>query len=212
MTPGRMHLFGYDIGQLTMTQMLADKAKKHGDRNFLTYLPDGRSYSYADIDLLSNQLANSLMQVGIHKGTHVALVMENCPEQLLAYFALAKIGAVAVLLNVSMRGQLLGYFLTNSDASAVILESQFLDRINEIETDIPNIRNLVVLSDETQAPLPTKSLSAPWTVTDFRTLFEGSNKPPEVDVKFSDLAMLAYTSGTTGPSKGNMYVQATTLL
>ena len=58
----------YDIRELTIGNVLAAKAQLHGDRVFLRYLPDGRTFSYRDIDRLSNRLANGLLAWGIARG------------------------------------------------------------------------------------------------------------------------------------------------
>ena len=101
------HRFGFPIRDLTIGKMLALKADKLGDRNFMTFLPDGRKFSYRDMHLISNRIANSLAALGVKHGSHVAVMMENCPEQLHLYFALGKLGAVAVPVNTAARGQLL---------------------------------------------------------------------------------------------------------
>src|SRR5690606_5927602 len=111
----------------TIAKVLSENAVKYGDKTFLTYVPDGRTFSYRDIDLKSNQLANGLKNQGIQKGSHIAVMMENCPEQLLISFALGKIGAVSVPINTAARGQQLAHLLKLSDAECLITEVALLD-------------------------------------------------------------------------------------
>lgn len=91
---------------LTIGQVLAAKAEKNGDRTFLTFTKDGRSFSYRDLDATTNRIANGLAARGIGYRSHVAVMMENSPEALFTYFALGKLGAVAVPINNGARGQL----------------------------------------------------------------------------------------------------------
>lgn len=200
----------YDIRRLTIGNVLAEKADRLGDRTFLTWLPEGRRFSFREVDRLSNAVANGLLGQGVGKASHVALLMENCPEQVLAYFALGKLGAVAVPINAASRGEHLHYFLEQSDAQALIVESRFLDRILAIGPErLPALR-LVVVVDNESGPigLPTRA----WRSVGFDHLLKSIDTPPPVDVSFRDRAMIMYTSGTTGPSKGCVFSQVRTLL
>lgn len=197
-----MFRFGYKLPEMTFPHVVADKAAKNGDKVFLTWLADGRTYTYREIDQFSNRIANALVAMGIGPGAHVAVMMENCPEQVLLYLALGKIGGVAVPLNTATRGKLLQYFLTQSDSVAVVCESEFAGILADATREVPAIRNMIVLGE---AKAPGQNLQ----ILGFSDLLAGPETVPNVPVRFDQLAMLAYTSGTTGPSKGNMMLQAT---
>src|SRR5207249_12240326 len=100
---GRMKT--YPIRDWVIGHLVAEKAALHGDRTFVQF--EDRRLSYRELELLSNRIANGLMQVGVGKGTHVALMLDNKPEIILIYFALGKLGAVAVPLNTAAKGELL---------------------------------------------------------------------------------------------------------
>lgn len=119
------------VTSLTFGNFLSSKAARNGDKTFLTFLTDGRILSYREADEQSNRLANSLLGLGVGHGTHVAVMMDNCPEQILVYFALAKIGAVSVPINSAAKGQFLTYYLNHSDASVLIAEETYLERFGE---------------------------------------------------------------------------------
>lgn len=197
---------GYDPRTLTFACVLADKANRLEDKVFLTYLPDGRAYTYRDIDRITNCLANGLLDIGVGHGDHVAVLMENSPEILLMYFALAKIGAVSVLLNTAARGEQLKYFINHSDAVALVCDSALLTRWNEVRDDARAIKNVVVVGD---AP---DTAGVGYHFHEYALLEGGSERAPDVTVAMSDLASILYTSGTTGPSKGVMMLQAQSLL
>jgi len=202
--------FGYEIRRLTIGSLLSDKAASIGEREYLNYLPDGRRYTYKDMHLLSNTVGNGFLRIGIAKGEHVAMLMENCPEQLITYFALGKIGAVCVPINAKAKGQLLEYFLENSDSTVVIVEEALADQVIEIQERLPNLEKLVVIPAGQR--LGNGHGAGRMEIVNFRDLQVGSELEPCVDVKFNDLAFIKYTSGTTGPSKGVMFSQARALL
>ena len=202
-----MNLYGYALRELTVRRVLQDKAQKNGDKTFLTFLPDGRRYSYRTLDTYSNQIGNALLERGVTRGTHVAVIMDNCPEQILLYMALAKIGAVAVPVNTAAKGSLLTYFLTQSDSTVVVLEGVYAERVAEIAQTVPRITRTFVLGES--GPSVSAAASVHWETQDWQVLMQGAEAPIDIEVLPTDLAMLAYTSGTTGPSKGNMVLQAT---
>lgn len=204
-----LHRFGYSVEQMTIAHVIAAGAERNGARPFLHYLADGRRFSYRDVDLVTNRIANALEARGIGHGDHVAVMMDNCPEHFFAYIALGKIGAVAVPLNTAAKGVLLSYFITHSDSVAVIVEETYLARLAEIEDAVPAIQTVFVLPERIGGKAP--SGSAHWTVKHFAVLLDGSEEPPKGATMPGDLAMLAYTSGTTGPSKGNMLTNGTVI-
>lgn len=202
----------YNIRDLTIGNVLAQKVERNGDKVFLTYLADGRRYTYRDLDRASNRLANGVLAQGVEAGSHVAILMENCPEQLLSFFALGKIRGVAIPINAASRGDLLQYVLVQSDSTAIFLEARFLERVLALgPTLAKTIRLVVVVPDGTTQP-PAEDLGD-WHCIDFASLMEaGDETPPAVEVSFRDMAMIMYTSGTTGPSKGCSFSQARTFL
>jgi crotonobetaine/carnitine-CoA ligase len=197
---------GWRVAELTIGHVVARQAAALGDRPYLDFLPDGRRLSYAELDRASNRLAHALMRQGIQPGSHVAVMLENCPEQLLLYVALGKIGAVVVPLNTAGRGQLLHYYLTHSDAVALVTQASLLPHIEALRGTLPGLRQTVVLPGEVEGPAGGAGL------IDYRSLLDGPDTPVQVPVRFSDLAFLLYTSGTTGPSKAIMFSHAYALL
>lgn len=199
----RTHHLGYHYTQFTFGQILADKAEKHGDKVYLQNLSDGRIYTYREVHELSNRLANGLLSHGIGKGTHVAMLMENSPEQILAYFALGKIGAVVVPINIAARGDFLAYYMNQSDCTAIVADAGLLDHFLAVR-DRGNIRTGFVLDEGDAGVLPD---DAGTRFIPFAALFEGSTDAPETEVSYRDICAIMYTSGTTGPSKGNLFTQ-----
>ena len=195
----------YPMNERVLGQIVTDKAALHGDRVFMQF--EDRRISYRDLDLLSNQLANALAARGVAHGTHVALMIDNKPELVLLYVALGKLGAVSVPVNTAAKGELLGYYLRQSDSRMVIADAALLGRLIPLGELVPALQSVVSLEEPGQpAAQPPEGLA--WPVSPYAALLQGSQAPPDVAVRFSDLHSLLYTSGTTGPSKGNMSTHA----
>src|SRR5258705_10503969 len=119
----------YPLKQRTLGHLLADKARRVGDRTWLIF--GDQRYSYAHAHDLSNRYANGFRDLGVRKGDHVAVMLPNCPEFIWTIWGLAKLGAVAVPLNTAARGELLKYFITQSDSSYVVVSVDLADRVAE---------------------------------------------------------------------------------
>lgn len=205
---------GYAVTDLTIGHVIRDKAAKLRDAQFLSYIPDGRTFTFADVDRASNILANGLMALGIKPGDHVALMMANRPEMLFLLMALGKIGAVSVPLNIAARGDQMRHYLSQSDSVVLVVEEAFLAQLDDVEDALLNLGKVVLFRESSTAKeVPDRvGACARLQTTDFAQLEEAPDSAPDVVVKFSDLAMLLYTSGTTGLSKAVMFTQAYALL
>ena len=188
----------YPIRERVLGQVVAEKAALHGDRTFVQF--EDRRYSYRDVDVLSNRIANGLATMGVKKGTHVAFMLDNKPEVILVLFALSKLGAVAVPLNTAAKGELLAYYVMQSDSEMAIVDAALVDRIAAVAARTPKLKHIVILRED---GAPAAGVGAPGLPhSDFAALLTASEARPEAEVRFNDLQALLYTSGTTGPSKG----------
>src|SRR3979411_3025794 len=119
----------YPLKQRTIGHLLADKATRVGDRTWLVF--GEQRFSYAQAHELSNRYANGFFELGVRKGDHVAVMLPNCPEFIWTIWGLAKLGAVAVPLNTAARGELLRYFITQSDSIAAVVAAEWAARMAE---------------------------------------------------------------------------------
>lgn len=189
----------YDPRHATLDALIADRAARDPARDFVTYLPEDRRLSYGRFDELTRRVGAGLDAAGVAPRAHVAVLFENCLEQLLATFGVNRGGRVAVPVNAGARGDLLAYFLSFADCSAAIVEARLLPRVAELRGVLPQLRHVFV------AEVPSRPEPAPaWSdeVQPFARLLQAP--PPRHD----DLAMLMFTSGTTGPSKAIMFPHA----
>ena len=155
---------------------------------------DGRTITFRQLDRTTNALAHGFLNEGIAPGDHVAVLMENCPECLLSYLALGKMGAVVVPINTAARGQLLKYYLELADCKALLVSGNLAKFVEPVSAELPLLRIVCVLGDipgELRARAGTSLRLAAFPDTE-----RFSDRAVDVPVKFSDLALLLYTSGT----------------
>src|SRR3990172_3727234 len=119
------------------------------------YFPDkeaiidgNRRITFLDLEKRSNQLANALMGIGVRKGCRVAIMAKNCYQYIEFFYAIAKIGAVGVVVNTRLSGKELSYIINDSEAQAVIFGETFFDVINQVRPNIDNVKHYIVMGGE----------------------------------------------------------------
>lgn len=193
------------LQDLTIGAFVRRLADKLGPKTALQYLPDGRSFSYGEVDRESTRCAAALHSIGVRRHSHVALVLENSPEFLFLLIGLARLGAVAVPLSTTLQGRLLSEFLRRADAEFLVSEAGMPALQEPHLLSAAGVRRLVIVGmAQARPPLAGSSLS----VARLEDLLDAEVRHEEGEVLYSDLAMLMYTSGTTGPSKANMFTHA----
>lgn len=181
-------------------ELLAEKAKAKGDALAIHFFQSDEKLSYRDIDETTDRLADALMQMGVRKGTHVALVTPNSSGFVLSWFAIAKIGAVMVPVNPTYTVRELTYVLSDSDAAYLVYDPMFEAVVEAVKDDSVNIteERMIVLGEKGDAPGHA-----------FADVVARGQAPftPPISVHASDLLSIQYTSGTTGMPKGCMQSQ-----
>jgi acetyl-CoA synthetase len=149
-----------------------------------------RVYTFGDLNVLSNSLANALRHWGIGKGDRVGIVLPQRIETGLAHIAIHKLGAVSLPLSVLFGTDAIEYRLKDSGARAVITMGRHVEMIQDIRDRLPGLE-AVISCDGTAAD------GELWPA-----LNQASDRFEMVDTLADDPALLIYTSGTTGPPKG----------
>ena len=107
-------------------------------------IQEERRLTYSGLNRVVNSLGNNLREAGLAKGDKIALMLPNCPEFVIAYFAAQKIGAVAVTLNVLSTPYELRHLLGNSDAKGLITTTMLAGKFQEIAGDLPLCKYLLL--------------------------------------------------------------------
>ncbi len=201
----RIRDLGLAVEVMTFPRILARQAERNGDRTYLQF--EGRRWSYAELDRETDRIANGLREAGIGRGAHAAVMLDNCPEMLFVLYALGKLGAVSCPLNTASKGDLLAYFLNQSDSAAAIVGSRSWPRFAEVVGRAPQLKLAVdVVESGEQAPpvgLPASVRRIPFA--EIRAAADGR---PGVSVRPEDPQGIFFTSGTTGPSKAVLTTNA----
>jgi long-chain acyl-CoA synthetase len=167
--------------------MLAETCRRYPDNTALIY--EDQTIDYRTLDRAVSALAHHFQALGLGKGDKAALMLPNCPEFVVAYFACQKIGAVAVTLNVLSTSYELSHLLADSDARVFITQPALTRRFEEIRKDLPLCRHLLTTDD-------LKRIAA-----------EGPITIDIPDIAPDDPAVMIYTSGLTGKPLGAMLTQ-----
>ena len=190
---------------------MADSALRHlGARPFVHYF--GRVLTGAEIERDRDALAAGLAAHGVGRGDRVALYLQNVPEMVIGLLAAWRLGAIVVPVNPMLRERELRVILSDSGAETLItLESLFRDVAAHVIEGGP-IRTVLTTSPLAYAGEPAPAALAGIERTrdagarDFAAFIaQYAGKSPAVaPVAGDDVALLVYTSGTTGPPKGAM--------
>lgn len=145
-----------------------------------------------------NRLANGLLDLGVRKGDRVMIHLPNCPEFTYSFFALLKVGAVAVLSNINNLLEELCYTVSHSESILMITASEFYDLAQKVRLRVPSLRK-IILSDGEEPSSGAISMGA--------ILSQCPAELKGLDVSIDDDASILYTSGTSDRPKGVLYVQ-----
>ncbi|WP_374724134.1 class I adenylate-forming enzyme family protein [Calidifontibacillus erzurumensis] len=164
----------------------------------------GRSWTYKDLHLISNSYANKLLEIGVEKGDRVGILLYNCLEYFALYFAIAKIGAIAVRLNFRLTCSELEYALNDSQTKILCFHSNLAKQLEPIYNQV-SVERYFCLQKNQDDDIP--NWSEPWSVLESGPVDEITKN----NINMNDPVMLMYTSGTTGRPKGAIWTHGTTL-
>ncbi len=185
----------------TLAALVADVARHNGERAAVIF--QDRPITYAVLDALIERAADALAARGVTHGDRVAVMLPNIPHFVIAYYAVLRLGAVVVPLNVLYKDHEIAYILEDSEAKVFIAFEGFYARAAGAARRSPSIREAIVVG---AGPAPEGTtlwgLDPPFIGTSNGT--DGAPRHAPSEVKPEDLAVICYTSGTTGHPKGAM--------
>lgn len=178
--------------QLCLGDLLIDAIRRHGERPAL--VTAARSLTFSQLDAESTALAASLRRRGIAKGDSVALHLRNCAEYVIADLAILKLGAVKIPLNELMGVDELSYCLEHASVRALVRHSD----LPEASRKPACLIHTLSLASSLETPIPLDEPDS-----EAGSSFERAKLNP------GDVAVIAYTGGTTGKPKGVLHIQST---
>lgn len=193
--PTVRHSLDYPVKPLS--QLLAEAAQKAPQQAAYSY--GGKESTYAELEQLTNRFASSLHLLGVKKGSRVAVMLPNCPQFVISYYAIVRVGAIVVNVNPLYTERELLFQLRDAGAETIITFVEAIPRVSSVREQSP-LRNVIVTS------LLSPKTGVPERCLCFNGLINAASaKVPDVDIKArEDVAVLQYTGGTTGVSKGAM--------
>ncbi|MDG6985720.1 MAG: long-chain fatty acid--CoA ligase [Nitrososphaerota archaeon] len=197
--------------------LLTESAKAHPQNRCIHY--QGRDFSYAQVDEISSRFAAALASLGLKKGDRVAIFLPNVPQLVFAYFGILKAGGVVVMCNPIYKERELEFQLKDSGAE-IVIASRTVAKGMDLYKSLEGCRNRLLLKHVISTHLgdylpPVKRRLAVLAgikdvprenTLDFVKLVD-SNAPSTDYARtdpVNDVAVLQYTGGTTGVSKGAM--------
>jgi long-chain acyl-CoA synthetase len=206
-----------NIPPLILPDLLNNAAKKYPEQIATVY--QGARMSYGELKEQVDRLAASLHELGVRQGDRVAIMLPNCPQAIIAYYATLSLGAVTVMTNPLYVERELEHQWGDSGTETVIALDIFWPRIEAVRKTLP-LKRVILTGIQQYMPFVKRAL-VPWelrrrgkwvnvqyddeTVFRFRkVLGHSSGQPPKVEIDPDDLACLQYTGGTTGKPKGAM--------
>lgn len=189
----------------SLAHLLADSAQRHPEHIALSW--SDKSLRYAELQARVVVLAAAWSALGIGRGDRVALVLPNTPTYVMAFYALMRLGAVAVNVSPGSQGSELAHILRDSGAIALVTLDVFLPGLYKA---LPGsaVRHLFITSLqglEKRLPLP-EGVPPPRPFEELLRPPGGPAQPApaEIAVGADELAVLQYTSGSTGVPKAVM--------
>ncbi|MEK9281045.1 acyl--CoA ligase [Bradyrhizobium sp. ISRA442] len=181
---------------ITIGRLVSLRARTHGSIIAIDVFERGDRATYSEMDLLSNKYAQALRAFGVCKRDRVGVMLPNCIEFPILWFALAKLGAVIVPINMRYTPREIEYVLSDTQAKCAVVDASVWSLFAEMEHWPQNLaKDRVVLVGQPSQRTPI-SLD--------RLLKDADDSIVEEDVGPDDLLNIQYTSGTTGFPKGCM--------
>lgn len=212
----------------TIWQQLQRQAEQQPDAIGLNFL--GSNWTWAQLRDDALAMAGALQKLGVSKGDRVILFTQNSPQYIMGFHAVMVCGGVVVPINPMNKAEELPHYIRDSGAKVAIAACDIADELAQATGRMNDgLQHLIVcdwvdvLPDDAQArdavvpelwrdwlyTVPPRPEAAGLSVHTWTALLNQRLSPQAVDVAVDDMALLPYTSGTTGLSKGCMHTQAT---
>ena len=172
---------------MNIAQNIETAAKLFPDKTAILF--EGKEITYSELNATANRLANAMTAGGIQKGDRVALYLPNIPEFAVCYYAILKMGAIAVSVNPMLKSYELKYLLNDCGAVLLFTTGDLLENVERDEYE--KLKEVVVCEGDAQ---DNPALNA-W-------MEKGADEFQTADMNPDEPASILYTSGTTGFPKG----------
>jgi long-chain acyl-CoA synthetase len=206
-----MNDISYTHGEQPLHEYLRQHARTQADKP--AYIWYGRQVSYGELDRLSDRFAARLAALGVKKGDRVVLFLNNCPQYAIAHFGIQKLGAIVSPCSPLFKKHELEYQAGDLGAEVIVAADNLYPVVEQVMAET-RLRHVFLthygdmLPAEPTLDLPPELRSprtpVPGTQDFLQALSEESGETPRPALDMDDVALMTYTSGTTGMPKGAM--------
>ena len=150
----------------------------------------GKRIPFSELDKNSNKVANALIRLGIKKGDKVAQFLDNSPELIYFFIGALKAGCVVVPINTYYKEAEVGHMLSNSGSKLILVNTERMKVLENCKGNLEELRHIITVENNEK-------------YTSFDNFVKNSmENEPNIKLSNDDGAIIFYTSGTTGKSKG----------
>ncbi|MER1987321.1 MAG: long-chain-fatty-acid--CoA ligase [Solibacillus sp.] len=184
---------------MLLTELLGENIENFGEYNLL-YFYD-KTYTNCETEIISKKVASLIHALGVEKGDRVLICMPNCPEVIFSYQGVLGVGGIIVPVMYLLHENEINFILKNSEAKVIITSSDLLQKLTNACSDLTVKPKFICIDQPSEADLQEELDIIEWEkALSTMPIYENTS----IDLKESDVAVILYTSGTTGIPKGVM--------
>ncbi|PLR97585.1 long-chain-fatty-acid--CoA ligase [Bacillus sp. T33-2] len=184
------------IPDKSLPDMLQETVAKFPSHHALSFY--GRKMTYQELQRAVYGFASALQSNGIEKGDRAAIMLPNCPQFVVSYYGALTAGAIVTQVNPMLVERELEYILTDSGAETIVVLDALYPKVKSVQSST-SLKNIIVVSLQ-----PSEVDFSPDTTFEQFLASAGKSFTPVTIEPANDIAVLQYTGGTTGRSKGAM--------
>ena len=191
----------YPLEDRTVGRILTIAAEQMGEKPLIIDV-EGGEISYREMDSRAHRIAHGLAAFGIEHQEPVLFMLSDTIELAALFCGLARRGAVEVPINLAYRGPFLSRIINDSTAKVLVIDAQYLDRLEAVATELNALERCVVYPSCPEQIPP--AIAERFELSDFSVLYAEGDSTFDAGPAYHEMIGIMYTSGTTGTSKGVM--------
>ena len=174
----------------SLIQMLENTVRNYSERT--GFICGHQKLTFKEFDQITNKIAAGLQKYDVKKGDRVSLLLGTGLEFPLCFFALMKLGGIAVPLNTRFKGEELSYEINDSGSKILMIDQEYWPSVDPVRNDLKTVEQIFFIGS-----------NVPRGVLPFVELRENKEEAfQKINLDETDDAIIMYTSGTTGKPKG----------